>query len=411
MHFGIAKLENSIRHYDWGSREFIARLQARSTPSELPEAELWIGDHPRAPSRLLGAIEESLPDCIRRAPEVLLGVRSIERFGPTLPFLVKVLAAASPLSIQVHPDAISARRGFEAEERRGVAPDAPDRSYSDPRRKVELLIALEPVSALCGFRSAESASTLLERVKSAVVDAMLKQVRRNEPDVAARLFFGARALSRSDRSQLLEDLLGFARREGGDLIEACWVKRLTEVYPGDSGALAPLLLNLVTLTPGEGLFIQPGTLHAYLEGSGVEVMSSSDNVVRAGLTPKHVDEKQLRDLAAREPMQPQILCPMIESPGVLHYVLPGDGVDEFAVRVLSPHEAGGEISRPAAQAAKILLCIEGSARLSTPRDASAPGRVELQPGEAAWVPASVGVHAVSVASGNQATILYEIMSA
>ncbi len=122
MHFGIAKLENSIRHYDWGSREFIARLQARSTPSELPEAELWIGDHPRAPSRLLGAIEESLPDCIRRAPEVLLGVRSIERFGPTLPFLVKVLAAASPLSIQVHPDAISARRGFEAEERRGVAP-------------------------------------------------------------------------------------------------------------------------------------------------------------------------------------------------------------------------------------------------------------------------------------------------
>ena len=124
MHFGIAKLENPIRHYDWGSREFIARLQARSTPSELPEAELWIGAHPRAPSRLIGAIEESLPNCIRRAPELALGERSIERFGPTLPFLVKLLAAASPLSIQVHPDAISARRGFEAEERRGVAPDA-----------------------------------------------------------------------------------------------------------------------------------------------------------------------------------------------------------------------------------------------------------------------------------------------
>jgi len=411
MHFGIAKLGNPIRHYDWGSREFIARLQARPTPSELPEAELWIGDHPRAPSRLLGAIEESLPDRIRRAPSALLGEGSIERFGPTLPFLVKVLAAARPLSIQVHPDAISARRGFEAEERRGLAPDAPDRSYSDPRRKVELLIALEPVRALCGFRSAESAGALLERVKSTVVDAMLAEVRRDEPDIAARLFFGARALSRSDRSQLLEDLLAFARLEGDEVIEARWVKRLMQVYPEDSGALAPLLLNLVTLTPGEGLFIRPGTLHAYLEGSGVEVMSSSDNVVRAGLTPKHVDEKELRALAVQDPMQPQVVCPRVESRGVVRYVLPRDAVDEFVVRVLSPREAGGEILRPAAQTAKILLCTEGFARLSTLRGASDPGSVDLRPGEAAWVPASVGDHAVSVESGDQATILYEVMSA
>ena len=410
MHFGIAKLENSIRHYDWGSREFISRLQARTAPSERPEAELWIGDHPRAPSRILGAIEEPLPDYIRRAPKVVLGDRSVQRFGPTLPFLVKILAACRPLSIQVHPDAKQALRGFEAEQRRGMAPDDPERSYTDPRRKVELLIALEPISALCGFRPAESAIALLKRVQSTAVEAMLNEVRREESDVAAHLFFAARKLSGPGRSHLLEDLLAFARREEDNLIEAHWVNRLTELYPGDPGALAPLLLNLIVLTPGEGLFIQPGTLHSYLEGSGVEVMSSSDNVVRAGLTQKFVDERELRDLATREPAPPQMIRPTVESPGIVHYLLPEEAVDEFAVRVLSPHDVGGMISRPPAHLARILLCIEGSVNLSTPRDASGPGRVDLQPGEAAWVPASVGTHAVSITNGNKTATLYEITS-
>ncbi len=410
MHFGIAKLENSIRHYDWGSREFISRLQARTVPSERPEAELWIGDHPRAPSRILGAIEELLPDYIRRAPNVVLGDRSVQRFGPTLPFLVKILAACQPLSLQVHPNAKQAVRGFEAEERRGVAPDAPERSYTDPRRKVELLIALEPISALCGFRSTESAIALLRRVQSTAVEAMLNEVRCEESDVAAQLFFAARKLPAQERSYLLEDLLAFARREDDNLIEAHWVSRLMELYPGDPGALAPLLLNLIVLTPGEGLFIQPGTLHSYLEGSGVEVMSSSDNVVRAGLTPKIVNETELRDLATREPAPPQLIRPAVESPGIVHYLLPGEAVDEFAVRVLSPHDAGDKISRPPAHVAKILLCVEGSVQLSAPGDASGPGGVDLQPGEAAWVPASVGTHAVSITNGNKTATLYEISS-
>ena len=410
MHIGIAKLENSIRHYDWGSREFIARLQSRTAPSRRPEAELWIGDHPRAPSRILGAIEEPLPDYIRRAPKLVLGDRSVQRFGPTLPFLVKILAAGRPLSIQVHPDAKQALRGFEAEQRRGIAPDAPERSYTDPRRKVELLIALEPISALCGFRRAESAIALLKRVESSTLEAMLNEVRREESDVAAQLFFAARRLSGPDRSQLLEDLVAFARREGDNLIEAHWVNRLTELYPGDPGALAPLLLSLIVLTPGEGLFIQPGTVHSYLEGSGVEVMSSSDNVVRAGLTPKFVNERELRDLATREHAPPQLIRPTVESPGIVHYMLPEEAVDEFSVRVLSPHAAGGKISRPPAHVAKILVCVSGSVHLSTPRDTSGLGRVDLQPGEAAWVPASVGTHAVSITNGNKTATLYEITS-
>lgn len=326
----------ALRHYAWGSREFIARLQMRPTPSPKPEAELWIGDHPRAPSILLGPVRESLPDRIRRAPESVLGRRSVERFGPSLPFLVKVLAAASPLSLQVHPNSAQARRGFEAEERAGVGLDDTRRSYSDPRRKIELLIALAPMSALCGFRTRESATALLERVESDVLDKLLAGMRPDESGLAAHLFFASRELSPANQVRLLKDLSVFARREYDDLAEARWLDRLTTLYPGNPGAIGPLLLNVVTLAPGESLFIQPGVLHSYLDGSGVEIMSSSDNVVRGGLTPKHVDEEELRKLVARDPIEPQVISPEIESPGIVHYALPNNEVDEFSVRVLVP---------------------------------------------------------------------------
>ena len=209
---------------------------------------------------------------------------------------------------------------------------------------------------------------------------------------------------------MAKDLEIFARREGSNLAEAHWLARLAEIYPGDPGVLAPLLLNLVTLMPGEGLFIRPGTIHSYLEGSGVEVMSSSDNVVRAGLTSKHVDENELLDLAVKNPLEPRIISPEQEAPGILHYSLSNEEVDEFAVRVLSLRDAGNEITRSPEHAAKILLCVEGAARVSTSRDASANSMVDLQPGEAAWVPASVAKHTVSLARGRQTATLYEITS-
>jgi mannose-6-phosphate isomerase len=410
MHFGISKLENPIRHYAWGSREFIARLQMRPTPSVEPEAELWIGDHPRAPSIILGEVEELLPDCIRRDPEDVLGRRCVERFGPSLPFLTKVLAATSPLSLQVHPDSVQARKGFEAEERAGIGLSDARRSYSDPRRKIELLIALEPMSALCGFRTRESTTALLDLVESEVIDRLLGDTPPDDAALSAHLFFACRTLSLADRVRLLKDLSVFARREYDDLVEARWVERLTTLYPADPGAIGPLLLNMVLLVPGESLFIRPGVLHSYLDGSGVEVMSSSDNVVRGGLTPKHVDEDELRILVARDPIEPRVISPEIESAGIVHYALPETEVDEFSVRVLSPQDAGGEIVRDDADSAKIILCVEGSACLSSSRDASDPSReqIELRSGEAAWVPASVGEFVVSSVGPTESATLYEI---
>jgi len=410
MRFEISKLENPIRHYAWGSREFIARLQMRPTPSVEPEAELWIGDHPRAPSILLGAIEESLPDSIRRDPEAVLGRCGVERFGPSLPFLVKVLAAASPLSLQVHPDSVQARKGFDAEERAGIGLGDARRSYSDPQRKIELLIALEPMSALCGFRTRESATALLDRVESDVIGRLLCDTPPEDAALSAHLFFATRALSPADRFRLLKDLSVFARREYDDLVEARWLDRLLTLYPEDPGAIGPLLLNVVTLAPGESLFIQPGVLHSYLSGSGVEVMSSSDNVVRGGLTPKHVDEEELRNLVARDPIEPRVISPKLESPGIVHYALPDDEVREFSVRVLSPQNAGGEIVRALTDSAKVILCVEGSACLSTSRDGAEPSgeQIDLRPGEAAWVPASVGEYVVSIVGSAESATLYEV---
>ncbi len=403
MQPGISKLANPILLYDWGSRDFIARLQARPTPSAEPEAELWIGDHPRAPSRLDAADGESLPAQLARDPEALLGRRSVARFGSRLPFLMKVLAAASPLSIQVHPNAKQARRGFEEEERRGLALDARERIYFDPRHKIELMIALEPFSALCGFRPSEQVDGLVHQLGSSVIDRLCAELDRGDPDFAARLYFSTFALSSSERDRLSEDLLAFARRDREDLAEAFWVLRLARLHPGDPGALAPLLLNLLVLAPGDGLVVAPGTIHSYLEGSGIEVMSSSDNVVRGGLTTKYIDEAEFRRLAVCEPFEPLITRPVVESPGIVRYPVPAE---EFLVRVLSPADGSGALDRPPANSARIMLCVEGSSTLRAVSSAGGTDSLELAAGEAAWIPAAVGKHTVS-AVGRSAT-LYEV---
>jgi mannose-6-phosphate isomerase len=327
----------------------------------------------------------------------------VARFGSNLPFLVKVLAAARPLSIQVHPNTKQAQRGFEEEEHRGVALDARERSYSDPRHKIELMIALDPFSALCGFRPPEQVNRLVHRLASGVIDGLCTSLDRSDPGLAARIYFSARALSSSDRDRLSEDLLAFARRHHDELIEAYWVLRLARLHPGDPGALAPLLLNLLVLAPGDGLYITPGTVHSYLEGGGVEVMSNSDNVVRGGLTTKYIDEAELRRLTVRETLEPLIIRPVAESPGIVRYAVPAE---EFLVRVLSPGDSNGELHRPPADSARILLCVKGSSTLRAASGAGGTDSVELQSGEAAWIPAVVGEHKVSTA-GRRAT-LYEV---
>jgi mannose-6-phosphate isomerase len=387
----IGALSTPIQPYDWGSREFIARLQRRPTPSSGPEAELWIGDHPRAPSRLGDASAISLRDHIVAHPRATLGMETHERFGACLPFLAKILAAARPLSLQVHPDSKQAAAGFAMEERIGTPLSARERSYSDPHRKIELMIAIEPFAALCGFREVASLDALLAEAELPILQR-LRDGLRNETSLSGDLFFRCRALDARERESVLDELRTFADRKAAALPEAQWIGELLAQYPGDPGAVAPLLLNLVRLEPGEGLFVQPGTLHSYLFGNGFEVMSSSDNVVRGGLTSKFVDQSALEAIALRAAQHPDVVGPSKESAGLLRYALDERGLEEFEVRVISigsdPGAQPDLFARNSNHKPSVLVCIEGTAQIESASAGAKASRLWMQPGSAVWIPAT-----------------------
>nr|WP_017608969.1 mannose-6-phosphate isomerase, class I [Nocardiopsis xinjiangensis] len=292
------RLTNQVRPYAWGARTAIPDLLGTDADGT-PQAELWLGAHHGAPSsaRSDDGSVHPLPHLISDAPHRVLGHEVTERFGARLPFLLKYLAAEQPLSLQVHPDAERARQGFAAEEHRGIPVGAPHRNYRDPHHKPELLLALEPFEALCGFREPEAARydlrdltcELARDLRADLADADTHRALRS---ALTRLL----TLSEDRRERLLSDFVAewsaCDRRGPHGRI----VPDLAERYPGDPGAVASLLLNRITLWPGQALFLPAGNLHAYLQGTAIEVMASSDNVLRAGLTGKHVDAAELLEV-------------------------------------------------------------------------------------------------------------------
>jgi mannose-6-phosphate isomerase len=259
-----------------------------------------MGAHPLAPSRIAAGNEErSLLDLIAAEPEPVLGRRLLSRFGPRLPFLLKVLAAETPLSLQAHPNLEQARAGYAAEEAQGVPLDAPERNYKDPNHKPELLCALDTFHALVGFRAVPDTLRLfaplaLERL------APLLELLEAQPDAGGlRRFFEAVMTSPAEvRSELAAATSSACRAQlqqkpGEFAAEYGWANRIGGLYPGDVGIVIALCLNLLTLAPGQAVYLPAGNLHAYLQGTGVEIMASSDNVLRGGLTPKHVDVTEL----------------------------------------------------------------------------------------------------------------------
>lgn len=290
------RLACAIQRYAWGSRTALAALQGRPTPTAAPEAELWMGAHPLAPS-WLPAVRRTLAEEIARAPLAMLGRPTLERFGAALPFLVKILAVEEPLSLQVHPDAEQARDGFEREEAAGIPLGAPHRIYRDRAHKPELLVAMTPFEALAGFRDVGATLQLLRALAvprlAWLVDALAGSGAAALGPAVRRLFEAPAA----ERAAVIGDVVPAATREAagtdahaGDCRRAL---RLAARYPDDAGVIIALLLNHIVLAPGEGLFVAPGRLHAYLHGTACEIMASSDNVVRGGLTPKHVDVAEL----------------------------------------------------------------------------------------------------------------------
>ncbi|WP_405012342.1 mannose-6-phosphate isomerase, class I [Kitasatospora sp. NBC_01539] len=373
------RLHNTVRPYAWGSTTAIPALLGEEPTGE-PQAEMWIGAHPGAPSRLeRNGATTTLDQVVAADPERELGAAAA-RFGPALPFLLKVLAAGLPLSIQAHPTLAQARSGFAAENAAGIPLDAPRRNYKDANHKPELICALDEFEGLCGFRTPADAARLMASLDvpglaplidtlrskpeaEALADALAAILSMTGDHAARTVADVARAVTAAAPADPTGALAGyaFAARE----------------FPGDTGLVAALLLNFVRLQPGEALYLGAGMPHAYLRGTGVEIMANSDNVLRCGLTPKHVDVPELMRVVVFEASEPDVLRPAAAADGEHHYPVP---IDEFR---LSRYALGAQPAVVPGDAPQILLCTAGTVRL-TARDGST---LDLSPGRSAYLPA------------------------
>lgn len=383
------RLANTVRPYAWGSTTAIPELLS-TAPTGQPQAELWMGAHPGAPSRIdRGAGPVSLAEVIAADPEGELGPVVVGRFGPRLPFLFKVLAADSPLSLQVHPDLDQARRGYADEEQRGVPADAPHRNYKDANHKPELICALRPFDGLCGFRPAARTAELLEELSVGPLKPYADLLRAQPESDALREVLTALLTADPDR---IADTVAQAARAAERLAAgtgpfaaahaAC--ANAARHYPGDPGVIAAMLLNHVRLEPGEALYLGAGVPHAYLSGLGVEIMANSDNVLRCGLTPKHIDVDELLRVVDFRATDPAVLRPAAGTGGEQVYPVP---VDEFR---LSRYTLDGTARSIPAGAPQILLCTEGSALLTATEGTDAGQELALARGQSAYLPAGSG---------------------
>ncbi|GAA3385602.1 mannose-6-phosphate isomerase, class I [Cryptosporangium minutisporangium] len=373
-------LTNPIRTYAWGSTSAIARVQGRPVPSREPEAELWMGGHPSAPSRLIrDGAEHGLDALVAADPAGELGASVAAAHGARMPFLLKLLAAETPLSLQAHPSEDQARTGFAAAEAAGLAAGDPRRSYVDPNHKPELICAVGEFSALCGFRSVERSVAVLAPVVSAVpaLKPLLDGLRLT-PDGGGLRTFVAGLFALPDADQVAVAFADACRAVIGESPDYRLAVELADQFPGDIGVVLALLLNHLVLAPGEAMFLPAGVLHAYLHGVGVEVMACSDNVLRGGLTPKHVDVPELLRVVRFEVMPPEPFPAVEAGPGVRVWAPP---VPEFVLTRVVLDEAGGRASL-AGDGPRILFCLEGAVTVDDGTDPA-----ELRGGQAGYVSA------------------------
>lgn len=359
----MRKLHGRMRHYPWGSRTHLAELTGRPAPSAEPEAEIWYGAHPAEPCAL-GDGAQSLADVIEADPEGQLGARVAPRFGSELPFLLKLLAAGEPLSLQAHPSAAQARAGYARENALGLALDDPKRNYKDPRHKPELLVALTRFEALAGFRDPKQTLRQFQR------DGLDKPL----PEAALLRDEDLRGLVRHWLSMPVEEV---ARRVAAVRELRHVPAALARRYPQDPGVLIALLLNHIVLDPLEGVFIPAGVLHAHLDGLGVEIMANSDNVLRGGLTTKHVDVDELLEVMDFDPTpRERLVARGDERPESVDYPISAAEFELGLCRL--PSCAARDETRGVGP--KILLCVAGRAEVR-----SGGSRELLVPGEAVWL--------------------------
>ncbi|WP_127472809.1 mannose-6-phosphate isomerase, class I [Microbacterium sulfonylureivorans] len=361
----LVPLTNDPRDYAWGSTTLLAELEGRE-PSGRPESEVWFGDHPADPAET--------PD--GRTLDAWLAAEGEVTGAPAhLPYLLKLLAAASPLSIQAHPSKQQAEAGFAREEAAAIARDAADRTYRDANHKPELIVALsEEFRALAGLRDLDSSRRLV-RGLGAAARPLAERLEGADASLAAVIGWVLSEEAVDD----VREIIGAAAAGGSDefAAELHLVRAMDEQFPGDPGIVVALLMNLVTLRAGEGLFVPAGVLHAYLSGLGVELMAASDNVLRGGLTPKHIDVAELLTVLDATPGAQPIVRGREVGPGVVRFDVP---VADFALERVRV-EAGREATL-AVGGASIVLATAGAVTVT---GASSGTAVSLAPGAAVFV--------------------------
>lgn len=352
----ICRLENVIQPYAWGSRTAIAELTGRPVPSEHPQAELWMGTHPKGPSTVLYHGERlALQRLIERHPVEILGQCAAQKFDAALPYLFKVLAAARPLSIQAHPSQSQALEGFERENRLKIPMDAPNRNYRDGNHKPEIICALTPFWGLNGFRVPEEVHRMMAPVCPEILDNALQGLLKPKKPGLRDLFQTMMNLSGDQKASACGEIT----EKAGNLKDSApvyeWILKLADAYPGDVGILSPALLNLVCLEPSQAMYLPAGQLHAYLDGVGIELMANSDNVLRGGLTPKHVDVNELMRVVRFAPTPVDIVEASPLRPGEAVYPCPAE---EFALgRIQATIDQPYVSSRE--RSVEVLLCTSG----------------------------------------------------
>lgn len=381
-------LRNAVRPYAWGSRTAIAELLGRQAPADHPEAELWMGAHPGDSSHVVGddGAEHSLLEVIEHDPVGQLGEQLAVRWGNRLPFLLKVLAAEEPLSMQAHPSAAQAAEGYAREEAAGIARDAVNRNYPDPTPKPELVCSLTEFHVLAGFAPAGRTVALLRAVETPTL-AKHTELLAGQPDADGlrALFTTWITLPQQHLDELLPGVLDACAKHaeaGGEFALECRTAvELAVEHPHDAGVLAALLLNRITLQPGEALYLPAGNLHVYLHGVAIEAQANSDNVLRGGLTPKHVDVPELLRVldfgcdgtpvlrGTPDPGQPRLL------------VYPTDAAEFELSRV---EWAAGEADAVQLDGGRpqILLCTQGCVQVHGERELTLPR------GHSVWLAAS-----------------------
>jgi len=390
---GISLMENSVMEYGWGSQREIQEFLGMPDEVGRSMAELWMGAHPKAPSKVMvNGKWRSLERVISEDPETVLGSAVSEGFGAALPFLFKLLAIESPLSIQVHPEMGRAELGYMRENRTGIPLGAPERNYRDKNHKHEIICALTDFCGLIGFREIKEIIELFEEAFASVLDAELAMLRDlKEPKGLEKFFTSLIKMKGKSKAGILGMAGEISAKRGGTDPAFFWVRQLCEKFPGDTAALFPLMLNVVELKPGEAVYIAPGELHAYLNGMGIELMSNSDNVLRGGLTNKHVDVEELLKIVDFRERPVDRIVPSVLGKGEIRYSTPAK---EFLLSILTIKEKGIFRSRPN-QGPEILLCTGGSADI---RDSKNGECLSLKKGQAAFVPASVSQYEVGGAT-------------